>query len=117
MNILYHHRTMGRGGEGHHISSMTAAFRAMDHQVFIASPFGVDPLSDNAAGPLDKTAADTKGIHRFWKFLSTTAPQSLFEIGEIFYNFAAFFRLRKIIFKDPKSVPEEYYLRLGKTKP
>jgi glycosyltransferase involved in cell wall biosynthesis len=45
MNILYHHRTQGRGGEGVHIREIVTAFQEMGHQVTVISPPGVDPMS------------------------------------------------------------------------
>ena len=40
MRILYHHRTLGDGAEGIHVSSMVNAFRALDHDVLVSALIG-----------------------------------------------------------------------------
>ena len=35
LNILYHHRTQGRGAEGVHITSIVRALQAMGHSVTV----------------------------------------------------------------------------------
>ena len=47
MNILYHHRTQGKGGEGVHIRGVINGLRKLGHNVLIISPPGVDPFSLN----------------------------------------------------------------------
>ena len=97
MNILYHHRTMGRGAEGAHIAHIVKAFEAAGHKVTIASPPGVDPLKRIGASPLDKSDEKTSGITNIWKMISRHAPQIFFEFLEISYNFQAIPRLKKLI--------------------
>ena len=57
LKILYHHRTQGRGAEGHHIASIVRELEAMGHEVTVLSPRGVDPLDPTASAPVDKTGA------------------------------------------------------------
>jgi glycosyltransferase involved in cell wall biosynthesis len=83
MNILYHHRTQGKGAEGVHIRSMVMAFRDLGHTVTVVSPPGVDPLREGAA------VSRPSVLSQFWGFLSNKAPQILFEIMELGYNFWA----------------------------
>jgi glycosyltransferase involved in cell wall biosynthesis len=59
-NILYHHRTQGRGGEGVHIREIVTAFQEMGHQVTVISPPGVDPMSNG--NPVTK-ANGTNGVN------------------------------------------------------
>lgn len=80
MNILYHHRTQGKGAEGVHIRSIVQAFRELGHTVTVVSPPGVDPLGEGPA------AAHPAALSRFWGVLGRRLPQFLFEILELGYN-------------------------------
>jgi glycosyltransferase involved in cell wall biosynthesis len=97
MHILYHHRTQGRGAEGVHIASMIQAFKDLGHLVTILSPPGVDPLTVIGQKPLDKSDSKTSGIDKMWKYISRYSPQIFFELLEIFYNFVAILRMKKIM--------------------
>jgi len=97
LNILYHHRTMGRGAEGSHIAHIVKAFKAAGHNVTVVSPPGVDPLKSIGAKPLDKTDEKVQGVTILWRFISRHAPQFFFEILEVGYNFQAIPRLGRII--------------------
>jgi hypothetical protein len=70
MKILYHHRTMGRGAEGVHISSIVNAFRRKGHEVLVLSPPGINPMIDAGNSPLDKSEIKVSGINLLWKFIS-----------------------------------------------
>lgn len=100
MNILYHHRTMGRGAEGAHIAHIVNAFKELGHSVHVISPPGVDPLAEIGKIPLDKSDEKTTGITLVWKIISRYCPQIIFEFFELVYNFAIFFNLLKIIKKN-----------------
>lgn len=101
--ILYHHRTQGRGGEGHHIVSIVAELRKLGHQVDILSPAGVDPLALTEDAPVDKVTqkpdsqhpANSRALQRLWSLISRRAPLWVFELMEIAYNLPAAWRLRK----------------------
>ncbi|MFH1215526.1 MAG: glycosyltransferase family 4 protein [Pseudomonadota bacterium] len=98
MNILYHHRTMGRGAEGVHIANMVNAFECCGHSVSIISPPGVDPRNDAGKDvfELKKKDKDTHFSFGFFlKVFSRKFPQFLFELLEIIYNFYAFFAVGK----------------------
>ena len=95
MNILYHHRTQGRGAEGVHITSIVNALVAMGHTVKIISPAGVDPMANAGNAPVDKSNIDTTGINSVWKYISKKFPNFLFELAEIFYNLVAMRALEK----------------------
>lgn len=99
MNILYHHRTMGRGAEGVHIASIVKAFEKLGHKVIVVSPAGVDPIKTVGGRPLDKSDEETKGINTIWKFISKKAPQILFELFEMIYNIVAIQKIHKLIKK------------------
>lgn len=95
LNILYHHRTQGRGAEGVHIMSIVNALQALGHNVTVLSPPGVDPQSTAGNAPVDKSDVKTTGINSLWKFLSKNTPNIIFEFAEIFYNILAAKRLEK----------------------
>ena len=95
LNILYHHRTQGRGAEGVHITSIVRALESMGHSVKVLSPPGIDPLSNAGNAPVDKSDVNTRGIDSLWKFISRNIPNFLFEFIEIFYNFPAMRQLEK----------------------
>lgn len=95
--ILYHHRTQGRGAEGHHIVSMVTALRELGHQVDLLSPQGVDPFKLINQPPVDKVKTNTQGIQRLWSLVSRHAPNWLFELLEIGYNLVAGWKLRQVL--------------------
>lgn len=95
LNILYHHRTQGRGAEGVHITSIVNALELLGHKVTVLSPPGVDPLKNAGNAPVDKSTVKTSGINSLWKFISKHIPNFLFEFIEIFYNFTALRKLEK----------------------
>lgn len=86
MNILYHHRTQGRGVEGVHIREIVKAFVSKGHRVEIVSPAGVHPPDAPVGSPLKKAASAS--------FISRNLPEFIFELLEIAYNFVAAKRLR-----------------------
>lgn len=97
LNILYHHRTQGRGAEGVHITSIVRALQAMGHSVTVLSPPGVDPLDPKHNAPVDKSKVKTGGIQTLWKWISRHMPNFLFELAEIGYNLPAWWRLRRML--------------------
>ncbi len=86
LNILYHHRTQGRGAEGVHIMSITNALEALGHSVTILSPPGIDPRINAGNAPVDKSDVNTSGVNSVWKFISKNIPNFMFELIEIIYN-------------------------------
>lgn len=97
LNILYHHRTQGRGAEGVHITSIVRALQAMGHSVTVLSPPGVDPLNPGHNAPVDKSSVKTGGVQTLWKWISRHLPNFLFELAEIGYNLPAWWRLRRML--------------------
>ena len=109
LNILYHHRTQGRGAEGVHIASIVKALESLGHRVTVLSPPGVDPLSSAGVAPVDKSDVKTSGIHSVWKIISKQVPNFAFEIIEIIYNFPALWRLQKSLAADNYDLIYERY--------
>ena len=115
MKISYHHRTRGKGAEGAHIMGVVDAFRELGHSVSLISLPGSDPelqrsmpneeQSEQAAiSPLKKT------IFRLTQ-LTQYMPEFIFELFEIFYNFIAYFQLKKNIdTEQPDFIYERYSL-------
>lgn len=95
--ILYHHRTQGRGAEGHHIISIVKALRGMGHEVDVLSPPGIDPFELADQAPVDKAEVRTSGLQTIWKWISRKLPNAGFEFLEIGYNLTALARLRKAL--------------------
>lgn len=97
LNILYHHRTQGRGAEGVHITSIVRALEKLGHSVTIVSPPGIDPFDVAGNAPVDKSQVSTRGVQTLWKWVSRHLPNALFEIAEILYNVPAARRLEKAL--------------------
>ena len=109
LKILYHHRTQGRGAEGHHIASIVRELRLMGHRVTVISPRGIDPLDAGNSAPVDKTRVSTGGIRSLWKWFSRHAPNFIFELAEIAYNIPAYRRLSKALAADRFDLVYERY--------
>lgn len=77
MNILYHHRTQGKGVEGVHINEIVKALNSLGHQVDIVSP----ETKPNSAH----------------SFISKFLPEIFFEALEIFYNFVAAKKMDRLL--------------------
>ncbi len=107
MNILYHHRTQGKGVEGIHIRSIVKALRDLNHNVTTISPTGCDPINDETSGPSDNSTP----IKTFFVLVSRLCPEFLFEFLELIYNIPAYFRIRKVL-KNGKidMIYERYFL-------
>lgn len=81
-NILYIHRTQGKGVEGVHINGIVDGLRAIGNHVDIISP--VDEGSTNVSSGRFKAML---------KFI----PEIMFEIMEISYNFPAYGKAKKLV--------------------
>ena len=96
MNILYHHRTQGRGAEGVHIAFIVKGLCDLGHHVTVVSPTGEDPEETAGGSVFDPP----KGIKAaFFRFISRHTPQLVFELCEIAYNFTAGLRLNSVLRK------------------
>jgi glycosyltransferase involved in cell wall biosynthesis len=85
MRILYHHRTLGDGAEGIHISEMVNAFRQLGHEVLLIGP-GV------AARGGSKEAKSEKYL-----WIKRLLKGPFYELVEIAYNFIGYNSIRKAI--------------------
>ncbi len=107
--VLYHHRTRGRSVEGVHIRSVAAALRQLGFAVDILSLPGADPEA-----PQSPTSTKSPGlVSRLLSALASRAPEWLFELFELLYNLAAWWRLRQRLKRDARVwIYERYSLFL-----
>lgn len=95
-HILYHHRTQGRGGEGVHIREVVSALKNLGCEVALQEAPGVDAL--HASETRAETASQPGALpfySKIFKYLSQHAPQLVFEIAELGYNFWAWYPLSR----------------------
>jgi glycosyltransferase involved in cell wall biosynthesis len=98
MNILYHHRTLGDGAEGIHVSSIVEAFRALGHDVKLTSLIG------------EEVAVSTPRV-RMLEHVRRRMPRSLYEVMEIGYNVAGYRLLTSQVNGwNPEFIYERYML-------
>lgn len=96
MNILYHHRTQGRGAEGVHIAFIIKGLRDLGHHVSVISPTGEDP-EETAGGSVFTPPRGIRGT--VFRFISRHMPQLVFELFEILYNLPAGLKLNRALRK------------------
>lgn len=94
MRILYHFRTRGTGAEAVHIAGIANALGALGHEVVFSSPTGVDPRSTAGQSPYRD-----QGNPGLLSRISRKCPGWIFELLEMGYNFASFFRNRRMLNK------------------
>ncbi|WP_432454620.1 MULTISPECIES: glycosyltransferase family 4 protein [unclassified Agarivorans] len=103
MNILFHHRTRGRGAEGVHIRGVVKGLRELGHQVKILSLPGADPEEElptnNEPEPsaTEQPAAPKRGLFTRITELTKYTPEFVFELFELGFNVIAWWRLRKTV--------------------
>jgi len=98
MNIVYLHRTQGKGAEGVHVREIVRAWRHMGHEVTVVSPPGVDPMTSAVQKSLK-----VGGRPHVLQGLARHLPQICFELLEIGYNFYMVPTIRKAL-SSPASV-------------
>ena len=105
MQVVYHHRTRGKGAEGAHIRGIVDGFRKLGHSVSIQSFPGVKPEEDKEVSlanvQADARAAVRNEEHRslLSKLAESSkyAPEVVFEFYEILYNLLVLIRLGKLV--------------------
>ncbi len=80
MKIVYHHRTLGDGAEGIHVSAITKAFRGLGHDVRVGAVIG------------DQTNVSTPRT-RMYESLSRWTPRPVYEAMELGYSLAGYHML------------------------
>ncbi|OMH25677.1 glycosyltransferase family 4 protein [Motiliproteus sp. MSK22-1] len=119
MNILFHHRTRGRGAEGVHIRGVVKGLRELGHRVSILSLPGADPEEETGerAVNADKKKAETDSASgksststvRWLTDLTRHVPEFAFELFELAYNLVAWFRIRKAVASTDTTLIYERY--------
>lgn len=99
MNILFHHRTRGRGAEGVHIRGVVKGLRQLNNNVDILSLPGAEPEAEetNTSTEQVKQAPTKKSSFSILSDLTKHVPEFVFEIFELAFNLIAVIRLRKAV--------------------
>ena len=99
MNILFHHRTRGRGAEGVHIRGVVKGLRQLNHHVDILSLPGAEPEAEEVTTSEEKVeqAPTKKSKFSILSELTKHVPEFVFELFELAFNLIAVMRLRKTI--------------------
>ena len=104
MNIVFHHRTRGRGAEGVHISGVVKGLRQLGHKVDILSLPGAEPETETEAKKTtgkgqQTTVANKTKVSKFSILSDFTkhVPEVVFELLELAFNLIAVVRLRKTV--------------------
>ena len=116
MNILFHHRTRGKGAEGVHIRGVTKGLRDLGHKVSILSLPGAEPESQ----PLNKqnisnksaqaeSAKPKKSLLASLTHLTKYTPEFFFEFIELAFNLLSLFRLNNAVKQENSDIIYERY--------
>lgn len=97
MNILFHHRTRGRGAEGVHICGVVKGLEQLGHNVDILSLPGAEPekasVGNNKEAKTSKNSRTFKILTGFAKYF----PEFIFEFLELAYNLVAVYRISRSV--------------------
>jgi len=92
MRIALHHRTRAIGAEGVHILGIAQGLREIGHEVVIVSPRGVE------TNPNGNPESSHGGFgSRVFDWISSHAPEFVFEICELGYNVLAYRNIRRLL--------------------
>ena len=109
MNILFHHRTRGKGAEGVHIRGVTKGLRDLGHQVSILSLPGAEPETPASTNVLNKPLPKKPGLLASLANLTKYTPEFVFELIEIAFNLLSVFRLKKAVKQNNAEMIYERY--------
>ncbi|MGA8279004.1 MAG: glycosyltransferase family 4 protein [Rhodanobacteraceae bacterium] len=115
MRILYHHRTRGREVEGVHIRGIVHALRELGHDVNVLSFPGADPENETVPANSRTRSKHRRSSGRLAGLVART-PGVFFELLELAYNLASWFRVAARIRRTrPDLIYERYSLYLCAT--
>jgi len=99
VNILFHHRTRGRGAEGVHIRGVVKGLRQLNNHVDILSLPGAEPEAEEANATVEKVhqTPTKKSSFSILSDLTKHVPEFVFELFELAFNLIAVLRLRKTV--------------------
>lgn len=109
MNVLYHHRTRGKGAEGAHIKGIVTAFREMGHSVTLTSIHNVNPTKSMKKSVDSTSTKKPSGFKNKLLELTKYMPEFLFEAMELLYNIIALRQIRGEVNKQLPSIIYERY--------
>lgn len=111
MNILFHHRTRGKGAEGVHIRGVTKGLRDLGHNVSILSLPGAEPETNSSKtnDESNNKAQAKKSILTSLANLTKHTPEFVFELIEVAFNLLSVFRLKKAVKKAKTDLIYERY--------
>jgi glycosyltransferase involved in cell wall biosynthesis len=97
VNILFHHRTRGRGAEGVHIRGVVKGLRQLDNNVDILSLPGAEPEAEETDVKVEQVQQkpSKKSSFSILSDLTKHVPEFVFELFELAFNLIAVIRLRK----------------------
>lgn len=111
MDVLYHHRTRGKGAEGAHIKGIVMAFRAMGHKVKLTSIHNVDPTKPADAQAKQVDSKQAPSLKQRLLEVTKKMPEFAFEMLELLYNIIAVRQVRhEISLAKPDFIYERYSL-------
>jgi glycosyltransferase involved in cell wall biosynthesis len=112
MNVLYHHRTRGKGAEGAHIKGIVTAFRKLGHKVTLTSIHNVDPTKPVQSSSFATNQVESpKSLKQKVLELTKYIPEFVFETLELLYNFIAVRQIRnELKIEVPSIIYERYSL-------
>jgi len=96
LKILYHHRTQAEDAQGVHIYELVRAFKALGHEVEIASLVKLD----------ENTLSKTKGAK--WNWIARLTPGWFYELMGLTYNLLGY---RMLLSRIKSSAPDMIYER------
>ena len=110
MDVLYHHRTRGKGAEGAHIKGIVTAFRKLGHNVTLSSIHNIDPTKPENTNSATSPSSNKSIKHKILE-LTKFMPEFVFEILEVLYNCIALRQIKnEIKTKRPTFIYERYSL-------
>jgi glycosyltransferase involved in cell wall biosynthesis len=116
MNILFHHRTRGKGAEGVHIRGVTKGLRDLGHNVSILSLPGAEPEAKTSKSNTEsqnhmkaEMAPPKKSFLVALANLTKHTPEFVFEFIEIAFNVISVFRLKKAVKQEKAELIYERY--------
>ena len=109
MNILFHHRTRGKGAEGVHIRGVTKGLRDLGHNVSILSLPGAEPEAKSLKPNSENQPQSKKSILASLANLTKYTPEFVFELIEVAFNALSVFRLKKAVRKAKADLIYERY--------
>ena len=105
MNILYHHRTQGKWGEGVHIHEIVKSLTSIGNNVTIVSPPGIEIYNNEVNGINTRSSV----IKNIWNAVSRFSPQFIFELSELLYNLYASNKINSVLLQNHTDLIYERY--------